>query len=369
MRLLYVSSDVSAIHLNLLNALEKNDIHSTLCTYTTSSNSKEPLQTNETWFYRSNNPFRGPILYLYRLLQVAKFYLQKTESTKINVTHGNMLFGDGFICRYLYKHASIPYVVSVRNTDMNLWFLWKLPWIRQAGIKNLEQSKRIVFLSNPYKRMLLNRLPETIRTQIESKCVVVPNGIDDFWFENREKRTRSIQSEIVFITAGRVEDNKNQLTTALAINLYRKKHNIPVRYLIVGDCENMEMQNALKTFDFVELLPYQKKEELIYSLRRSDIYIMPSHTETFGLVYAEALTQGLPVIYTSGQGFDEQFAEGEVGYAVDSRSKESICKGIEQTVANYDEISKNAYCLCERFRWQTVSSNLKEIYNATLGNS
>jgi len=44
---------------------------------------------------------------------------------------------------------------------------------------------------------------------------------------------------------------------------------------------------------------------------------MPSITETFGLVYAEALSQGLPVLYTRGQGFDRQFEEGEVGYAVD----------------------------------------------------
>ena len=36
--------------------------------------------------------------------------------------------------------------------------------------------------------------------------------------------------------------------------------------------------------------------------RENDIYVMPSIIETFGLVYAEAMSQGLPVIYTRGQG-------------------------------------------------------------------
>lgn len=40
---------------------------------------------------------------------------------------------------------------------------------------------------------------------------------------------------------------------------------------------------------------------------------MPSHKETFGLVYAEAMSQGLPIIYTKNQGFDGQFPDGYVG--------------------------------------------------------
>ena len=40
-------------------------------------------------------------------------------------------------------------------------------------------------------------------------------------------------------------------------------------------------------------------------------FCLPSHAETFGLVYVEAMSQGLPIIY-EGQGFDKQFQDGEV---------------------------------------------------------
>ena len=57
-------------------------------------------------------------------------------------------------------------------------------------------------------------------------------------------------------------------------------------------------------------------ENFIKYFIESDIFVMPSRYETFGLVYVEALSQGLPVIYTRGQGFDGQIPDGEVGYSV-----------------------------------------------------
>lgn len=60
---------------------------------------------------------------------------------------------------------------------------------------------------------------------------------------------------------------------------------------------------------------------------------MPSFTESFGLVYAEAMSQGLPVIYSKGQGFDGQFAEGVVGYHVDAHDPEELCENIIKMTA------------------------------------
>ena len=76
---------------------------------------------------------------------------------------------------------------------------------------------------------------------------------------------------------------------------------------------------------------------------------MPSKTETFGLVYAEAMSQGLPVIYTRGQGFDGQFEEGEVGYSVDCKDKKEISMKIIDIINNYDVISRNAINLVDRY--------------------
>ena len=61
---------------------------------------------------------------------------------------------------------------------------------------------------------------------------------------------------------------------------------------------------------------------------------MPSYTESFGLVYAEAMSQKLPVIYSKGQGFDGQFEEGLVGYHVSPYDVKDIANGILKALEN-----------------------------------
>ena len=39
---------------------------------------------------------------------------------------------------------------------------------------------------------------------------------------------------------------------------------------------------------------------------------MPSKYETFGLVYPEAMSRGIPIVYTKNQGFDKYFEDGEI---------------------------------------------------------
>ena len=56
---------------------------------------------------------------------------------------------------------------------------------------------------------------------------------------------------------------------------------------------------------------------------------MPSIHESFGRVYAEAMTQGVPVIYSKGQGFDGIYPDGHVGYSVPSRNPEYIAECIK----------------------------------------
>ena len=65
----------------------------------------------------------------------------------------------------------------------------------------------------------------------------------------------------------------------------------------------------------------------------SDVFAMVSHHETFGLVYIEALSQGLPVLFTQGQGIDGTFSE-LVGVAARPSSVAGIRRGLEQIIDN-----------------------------------
>ena len=89
---------------------------------------------------------------------------------------------------------------------------------------------------------------------------------------------------------------------------------------------------------------------------------MPSFTESFGLVYVEAMSQGLPVVYSEGQGFDNQFSEGQVGYHVSAYSAESVAAGIEKVIINFAEIKSRAVCSSRIFNWKEITAQYDIIY-------
>ena len=97
-------------------------------------------------------------------------------------------------------------------------------------------------------------------------------------------------------------------------------------------------------------------------LFRSDIFVMPSIYETFGIVYIEAMSQGLPLIYTRGQGFDGQFKEGEVGYSVQSDSPSEISERVKAILKNYDYISEKCLSNVDKFSWDRIAGDYKKLY-------
>ena len=89
---------------------------------------------------------------------------------------------------------------------------------------------------------------------------------------------------------------------------------------------------------------------------------MPSKTETFGLVYAEAMSQGLPILYSAGQGFDGQFPEGTVGFHVDPADARDVAAKIKCVLQNYTELSAHCMKLCTQFDWEQITRRYIELY-------
>lgn len=89
---------------------------------------------------------------------------------------------------------------------------------------------------------------------------------------------------------------------------------------------------------------------------------MPSRYETFGLVYIEALSQGLPIIYTLGQGVSGYFEDGTVGYGVKPNNIGDIAEKIELIMNNFDSMSLDAPKFAQAFSWDSISKEYICIY-------
>lgn len=297
----------------------------------------------------------------YKQYKICKAVQNSVDVKDFDMIHAYTLFTDGNCARNLSKKYSIPYVVAIRNTDVNDFFRL-MPHLRSRGVKIMRDAKAVFFLSESYRKQVFEKyIPKKYHEMLKEKSYIVPNGIDDFWFENEITKENEKTDTIKIIYAGRIDRNKNILTTQKALNILRDK-GYKLSFTIVGKIADERLFEEIKNDQNTFYVPAVPKEELVSLYREHNIFVMPSYTESFGLVYAEAMSQGLPVVYSKGQGFDNQFPEGTVGYHVDAYDAEDVAEGIEKIILNFDRIKNNVTEAYKKFNWSEITEVYNDIY-------
>lgn len=312
--------------------------------------------------FKKNDRFR----YFYKQNKIEHDVLNKLNVSSYDLIHAHTLFTDGYVALKMKKRFGIPYIVAIRNTDVNIFFRYLL-YLRNVGVEILNHAEKIIFISASYKeQVFLKYIPCELRQSFIRKSVIIPNGIDRFWLQNKYCcKNAPSKTDVKLIYVGRINKNKNITSTMKAIDiLQRRGYNI--QFTVVGKIENMSVYKHIKNAFYTKHLESMQKDELVEIYRQNDIFIMPSLKETFGLVYAESMSQGLPVIYTRGQGFDKQFNDGFVGYSVDCRNVGDIADKIELVINDYQELSNNCIQNCDKFDWNLISCQYVNIYNEVL---
>src|SRR5699024_568444 len=193
-------------------------------------------------------------------------------------------------------------------------------------------------------------------------------GIDNYWLNhlNINKEYDELTKKINLIFVGELNRNKNVQTTLKVMRkLIDKGYNPHLDIVGTGDSEE-KLKNLVRELNISKSIKFHvyisEKEILINLYRKASIFIMPSLKETFGLVYIEAMTQGLPIIYSRNQGIDGYFENGEVGFAVSPENPDNILSKIEEIIKNYQTISKNAINKSKEFNWKNIAEKYIGIY-------
>lgn len=305
---------------------------------------------------------RDRFVFDYKQEKIYRALKNSVSLEEIGLVHASTLFSDGNIAYRLYKKYGIPYIVQVRNTDVNMFFKKRL-LLRGRGVEILRGARKIVFLSNSYKNQVINTYVSLEhREEILQKSCLIPNGIDEFWLNNRPSIEHTVDDKYFkVIYVGVIDRNKNLLTTQKALNLLQNR-GYQVDFTVVGGIGSKSIYRKIIKDENTKYISWQPKEKLVELYRRNDMFVMPSIYETFGLVYAEAMSQGLPVIYSRNQGFDQQFRDGEVGYPVTSMAAEEIADRMIDIVSNYERIRENCIESAGRFRWDNIAEEYTKIY-------
>lgn len=371
MRILHICNDFggSKVHANLYKRLDVLDIEQTIYTYYRGENNNDKNKfdaKHTTFIYKGILRIWHRAFYHLKIRKVYSELIKEVKPSEYDIVHATTLFSDGAIAYQLYKRFNIPYIVTVRNTDVNT-FLGIAPHTWSMGVKILKNAQCIVFISKALQVKFCRHIViREIFPVIQNKFILQPNGIDDYWLNNVYRLGRNTSHEIIYV--GRFDRNKNVIRLIKAV--------LDLRYIfpdlrlhLVGG-EGSKEQEVLKFIGVHSdcLIYYGRidnKEKLKDLYRKCSIFAMPSIHETFGLVYIEALTQNLAILYTKGQGVDGMFAP-QVGQSVMARSTKSIEDGLRELLEQSSVRHFNDIIDFEQFRWETISNRYRRIYEEVL---
>ena len=142
--------------------------------------------------------------------------------------------------------------------------------------------------------------------------------------------------------------------------------------IIGGGQEKERLQDLAKQLsisDNVNLLGRKTKDEIIYTMQDSHVFVLPSRAETFGVVCIEALSQGLPNIATICGG-PEEFINSDNGILVPSEDVEALSEAMINIYNNYsmyDSVAIAEECK-RRFAPHVIAEQLTRIFEEILNN-
>lgn len=122
---------------------------------------------------------------------------------------------------------------------------------------------------------------------------------------------------------------------------------------------------VLNVEDKTHLLGFIPRDEVVRQVQASDVFIMISKSEAFGLVYLEAMAQGLITIASRCEGFDGIIEHGKNGFLCEAGNKDELARLIEEiremAPESLQEISRNAI---ETAKWLTDKNAAKMYIDA-----
>lgn len=280
-----------------------------------------------------------------------------------DLVHAHSLFSNGWLAQQVYRQYGVPYIVAVRNADLHTFFE-RMPWMHPLGLSILRDAQQIIFISqNTYQEVFDHFIPEKDRLMLEQKTQVIANGIDDYWHQHAYTHKKAdLHTPLRIVSAGKVMPGKRFLEMAESCREFSQTYG-PIEVHIAGPNWDSSLLEKLTALDHVIYHGPLNKEEMVNLYRQMDIFALLSFPETFGLVYPEAMSQGLPVIYTQNEGFDSFFPNYQVGVSVNRFDQEAFHQAILYICDHYETLSSNALKAIQSFKWDEISQHYLDLYH------
>ncbi|MCX6593823.1 MAG: glycosyltransferase [Acidobacteria bacterium] len=185
---------------------------------------------------------------------------------------------------------------------------------------------------------------------------VMPHGVDTFRFKPRIPQPHT--GPVVLGYVGRLTPEKNVRFLA---EVAAKLPPGSFKFLIVGDGSEREwLEKAIPQAEFRGIL---RGAELAAAYAEMDVFLFPSHSDTFGLVILEAMASAVPVVTFQQSGPCVAVRDGETGFtaACPDLFAQRVTQLIENTSLR-ESLAQEAQRQSSKFSWDTVFEAVYESY-------
>ena len=237
--------------------------------------------------------------------------------------------------------------------------------------------------------MLIGSTPDEAQELIEGygadpdHVFVVPPGVDLSMFQpvNRADARREIGygDGRLLLFVGRLERLKGVEIALRALALLRDRQHDDVRLLILGEDsrEGDESEKdrlkgiaaELGVRDRVDFVGSVAHHELPYFYSAADVCVMPSYSESFGLVALEAQACGCPVVASGVSGLRSVVRDEVSGYLIDEQDSAAYAERIGRVLEDRElaqQMGRRGSLLAQRFSWTRTAGRLEELFEAVI---
>lgn len=280
---------------------------------------------------------------------------------KFDIIHSNVALPDGYGTMVVNEKFKVPHIVTVHGQDFQNT-INRNEKCRKALFKVMNKVDSIITVSNKLKNVVKNE-------DFYKKIVVINNGICKEFIEDTSHKNHENQN-IKILSVSNLKKTKGIQLNIKAINNLKNKYP-NIQYDIIGKGEyEPELKNLVEKLHLqkhVNFLGKIEHEDVINFMKEYDIFSLPSYSEGFGMVYIEAMSQGVASIGVKGEGIEDVIVHGYNGFLVDRENVDSLESTLETLIKDIklrnDIGLKGKETVINNFTWDCNAKKVIQLYN------
>ncbi len=303
------------------------------------------------------------------------------KTQKFDILHSHSPFLQGWFCMMVKQVQKVP-MVTTYHTHLAEYIGHIFKGVGEDHVKHLLNGFTWAFTRNQYNKYDLIFTPSKVmKLELEQHgldpVIEMPNPISSIFLEKqadveiRKKKLRESfkvpKNARVLLYVGRISFEKRlEVLLEAYKNLERKYSDLYL--LIVGDGPQLGMYRKkakaleLQNYIFTGYI-HHSQLPIVYQL--GDVFISPSDTETQGLTFIEAMSQGCPVIAIKARGPSDFIVHNTNGFfskTLEPSEFEQLIDNVLQNPEKYESIRKNAVKTAEKYNYDAFRKNLYRGY-------